>query len=516
MSRILPVASDYTDKDFESMNRRLDQLLSGVFPQWTDKYRSSFGNVLKEMFCFVMDVVTYYQDQQALETRWGTAIRRESIIELAKLIGYTLDGASSSTADVIFSISTIKPGNVTIPVGTVLKTTGGGSDVVRFQTLSSVTITAGDLDSDPVSVENSESHNDSFVANGDPNEDFTLSRTPFLDGSEEVIISSVIWTMVDDFLSSASDDTHYVIRVDNNDYATIRTGDGTNGAIPTAGATVSISYKIGGGTAGNVEANTITKIEGGPWYDSLGNRVTLSVNNANAASGGENRETIEEARVRAPRSLRVLNRAVARTDFEDIALQVSGVARALMLSKNEDETIEVGRGILFIVPSGGGVPSVALKDSVYNYIQDEYPPPLVFDFDVYDPSYVSVDIVAYVYLAADVDEATCETEVLAALRGFFAPTNDDGTVNINIDFGYNYKDLNSDPDPRVALSSIANLINDASSVRRLGTPVDAEGLTLNGSEGDVELTIRQFPIGGTLTLYNGDTGLIFTDHPVSI
>ena len=514
-SRILPTPSDYTDKDFESMNRRIDLLLDAVFPAWTDKYRGSFGNILKELFCFSMDVTTYYQDQQAIETRWGTAVRRESIIELARLIAYTLSGASAATVDVVFSISAVAVGDVIIPAGTIVKTVGGGS-VIRFQTLAAATITAGNLTSNTVSAENSESHNNTFTAEGDSNEDFILSQTPFLDGSQSVLISADVWTKVDDFLDSGPTDKHYLVRVDDNDRATIRVGDGTNGAIASPGASVSVSYKIGGGEAGNVESSTITKIEGGPFYDTLSNRVNLSVSNTAAASGGANRETVEEARYAAPKSLRVLNRAVARTDFEDVAEQVTSVARSLMLTKIEDATIEAGRGRLYIVPEGGGVPSAQLKTDVSDYITNNYPPPLTFDYDVLDPEYLSVNVKAYVYLGADQTEATCETEALTALRAFFSPTQDDGTANYNVDFGFYYKDNDGDPDPKVSLSSITNLINDLSSVRRLGTPGDGEGITLNGSQDDVDLTLRQFPEGGTLELWNGDTSTKFAGHPVSI
>lgn len=514
-SRILPTPADYTDKDFESMNRRIDLLLEAVFPAWTDKYRASFGNVLKEIFCFSMDVATYYQDQQALETRWGTAVRRESIIELARLIAYTLQGASAATVDVVFSIAVAAAGNVVVPAGTIIKTVGGGS-VVRFQTLTDATIIAGNLTSNTVSAENSESYTNTFTAEGDPNEDFILSQIPFLDSSQQFQVAGDVWTKVDDFLDSGSADKHYLVRVDENDQATIRTGDGTNGAIPSPGASVYCSYKVGGGEAGNVEADTITKIEGGPWYDSLSNRVNLSVNNAAQASGGANRETVDEARYKAPKSLRVLNRAVSRTDFEDVSEKVSGVARALMLTRIEDVTIELGRGRLYIVPDGGGNPSAQLKTDVRNYFTNNYPTMLTFDYDVLDPEYLSINIVAYVYLAADKSEATCETEALAELRSFFSPTQDDGTANYDVDFGYYYKDNQGDPDPKVSLSSIANIMNDLTSVRRLGTPGDAEGLTLNGSQDDVDLNIRQFPKGGTLTLYNGDTSTMFAGHPVAI
>jgi hypothetical protein len=511
---ILPTAPDYTDKDFEALNRRLELLLQAVFPAWTDFNRASFGNVLKESFAFAMDVVTFYQDQQARETRWGTAQLRASIIELARLIGYVLDGATAATVDVIFSIPSARGTDVVIPAGTVIKTLG--SDPVLFQTLAIATVTAGNTDSAAVSAEQSESQSESFTATGEAGEEFFLSKRPFLDGSLALTIAGTPWTKVDNFLDSTPTDTHYVLLVDEEDLATVRTGDGTNGLVPTLGDAVVADYDTGGGASGNVEANTIVRVEGS-FADATAVSTSVVCDNAAAASGGADRETVAQARERAPRSLRVLNRAIARTDYEDLAVQNAGVARALMLTKDEDVTVpEEGRGYLFIVPTGGGVPSGALKAEVKSDIDTDYPGSLIFDWQVNDPVYSTIDIVAYVYRTGDSTVASVEAEALTALRAFFAPLNDDGTTNTAIDFGFNYKDSAGDPDPLVSLSTIKNLINDLSGVRRLGTPDDGEGLTLGGNEDDVDLTLREFPEGGTLTLYDGDTTTIFPGHPVAI
>lgn len=511
---IIPTAPDYTDKDFAALNRRLELLLQAVFPAWTDFNRASFGNILKESFAFAMDVVTFYQDQQARETRWGTAQLRSSIIELARLIGYTLDGATAATADVIFSIPSARGTDVIIPAGTVCKTLG--SDPVLFQSLAIATILAGNTDAAAVSVEQSEAQSESFTATGEAGEEFVLTKRPFLDGSLALTIAGSPWTKVDNFLDSGPADLHYVLLVDEEDKATARVGDGTNGLVPTLGDAVVAAYSTGGGEDGNVEANTIVRVEGS-FADLTGVSTSVTCDNAAAASGGANRETVAQARERAPRSLRVLNRAIARTDYEDLAVQNASVARALMLTRDEYPSApEEGRGYLYLVPVGGGNPSAALKAEVKSDIDTDYPGSLIFDWQVNDPVYETIDVVAYVYLTADATEASVEADALAALRAFFAPLNDDGTTNTAIDFGYNYSDAAGDPDPKVPLATIGNLIHDLDGVRRLGTPDDGEGLTLNGNEDDVDLTLREFPTGGNLTLRNGDTGALFPGHPVAI
>ena len=214
-----------------------------------------------------------------------------------------------------------------------------------------------------------------------------------------------------------------------------------------------------------------------------------------------------QARVQAPRSIRVLNSAAARTDFEDLALQVPGVARALMLTSNQDVTVPEGRGYMYVVPPAGGNPSGALITSVQDFINNNYPPPLNFSWEVRTVTvYNEIDVDVWAYRASGSTEATMIQEIRDALEAFFAPLNTDLTPNTLIDFGYNYKDEDGVSEPIVALSDVSNLINDLPSTRRLGTPQAAEGLRMDGQQLDKILLTREFPELRILTIKDGDTG----------
>jgi hypothetical protein len=508
MTTLRPAAPDYTDRDFSAIKARIETELQALFPDWTDYNRASFGVVLIEAFAFMGDNVGFYLDQMAAETRWGTAILRRSIIELAKLIAYELDGATAATATETFTLSSgLASGvSVTIPTGTFVSTLDR-INPIRMQLLADLVISNPDVTGD-VTVEHSESHLDSYTATGEADQEFALSQTPFLDASEIVVIGGDVWTEVDFFLDYGPADKVFTLVVDENDRASIKVGDGNNGAIPAPGAAVTVTYKTGGGERGNVEANTLTKLEGGPFFDSAGNPVTLSVNNAAAASGGADRETVEQARIRAPRSLRALNRTVARTDYSDRAIQIQGVGRALALSSNEDPTVPEGVVRLYIVPPDSGVASAPFLASIKSEIETNYPIPIGVALFVLSAIYNSIDVDATVYLSADTTEAEAVTAILAALRDFFAAVDDDGEPNEAIQFGFDYKDADGAADPRVALSDVSNAINDLEEVRRMGTPDDGEGLELAGSEDDVILLVREFPKVGTVTITNGDTAAV--------
>ncbi|MCP4675922.1 MAG: t4-like baseplate wedge, partial [Deltaproteobacteria bacterium] len=345
-------------------------LITSVFPEWSDFDTAAFGNILLEMYAFVGDVVCYYLDNQARESRLVTATQRKNIIALARMFNYKLHGAQAATAEVELSLKSPPSADVVIPAGTIVRTKEI-TEPVDFQLLSSVTINA---DQDPPQasgvVEHSKTHVQLFDASGLAYQDIALDFTPYLDGSAVVIATNGVYTEQQSLLSSGPNDRHYTVLVDQSDRATVRFGNGANGEIPTGG--ISITYKTGGGADGNVEAGRIAVVDGS-FQDIYGNHVQLSVTNPDPASGGTERQTIESARLLIPESLRALNRTVAREDFEIHARLVPGVARALMLTSNEDASIAENSGILYVVPQGGGAPTPALKNNVLRMVTETYP-----------------------------------------------------------------------------------------------------------------------------------------------
>lgn len=125
----------------------------------------------------------------------------------------------------------------------------------------------------------------------------------------------VRWKRVESFFASGPRSRHYTL-----DYVTgvVSFGDGRRGFVPPEGKNciIATSYRIGGGALGNVNPNTLT---------SLGRALAYieTVTNPLAATGGADRETIEEAKARAPFTIKSRDRAVTSEDYEMLALRAS-------------------------------------------------------------------------------------------------------------------------------------------------------------------------------------------------
>lgn len=178
------------------------------------------------------------------------------------------------------------------------------------------------------------------VSSGRPAQVFRVEQVPVLerDGEELVVLidgngNEQAWTEVPDFLNSGANDRHIVwdsttgeVRFGPN----IRYADGTSrqhGAVPPEGWRVAVTgYRYGGGAAGNVGPGALTSLRNSLPY-------VASVENIEAATGGVDAETVANAKLRGPQTLRAGSRAVTAADYERLAAQADpAIARVRCLA----------------------------------------------------------------------------------------------------------------------------------------------------------------------------------------
>lgn len=503
---ILPSSLDFTDRDFDALKARLEKGLRTVFPDWSDFDVATFGNLLLESFAFVGDVHTYYQNRQAREAFWATAKLRKSLLNLAKLISFEPSTATASQVDVTISIAGggAAANDVPIARGTVVRT----RDVnvpIRFRLIADAVISAGSSEVEDVTAENSEQRAETFESTGLPNQEVRLASTPFLEGGLLIADGAGAFSIVDSFLDSTSSDRHATVIVDELERATVRFGNGTAGAIPIG--TITVDYKVGGGSEGRVDPGTVTRIDG-TFTDVLATPVQLEVTNPVASTPAVDRPTIEQIRLEGPETLRALVRTVAREDYEINARRVPQVVRALMLTSDQDPGLPENSGILFVIPEGGGVPTTAVLDAVLAEVTTVRPRTVTFQVTTQGAVFLEVDVTTTVFLRAGFEtaaaKATARASILADLAAFFAISNPDGTPNAKIDFGFNLKDADGNPSGEIAWSDVQNSVRDSSPVRKVDP--GSSGFLINGARDDLTIALREFPKLGTVVIINGDTG----------
>jgi predicted phage baseplate assembly protein len=264
-------------------------------------------------------------------------------------------------------------------------------------------------------------------SDGSPNQVFSIANTPVL---HETLILEVdegdqfkAWTRVDDFFGSQPDDEHYVLdRTDGR----IRFGDGSNGRIPVANVNnpaanvVAREYRFGGGRRGNVAAGSLktmlTTVSG---IDENG------VTNLQAAGSGRDEETLEQAKLRAPQSLKNKCRAVTGEDFESLARQAANIrrAKALPLFHPSFPGVEVpGAVTVIVVPDSDApnpIPSDGTRQTVCAYLNQRRL--LTTEVFVIAPTYRLVEVRVEATADGNADLLELSEGIESALLDYFHP-----------------------------------------------------------------------------------------------
>ncbi|MDX3588313.1 putative baseplate assembly protein [Streptomyces europaeiscabiei] len=199
---------------------------------------------------------------------------------------------------------------------------------------------------------------------GLPGQRLRLAHFPVVGDTPPVLLQTAEhdgwtdWDVVPSFAASTSYDRHITLDSATGEIAfgpAVREPDGTlrayGAAAPKGSVIRAVRYRTGGGRAGNVARGAIRVLRTSVPYVS-------EVVNREAARGGVDAETVEEAKVRAPITLRAQERAVTLRDYEELARRAAPeTARITCLEGEEGEHGAYAVRVLVVpqaVPDPGG------------------------------------------------------------------------------------------------------------------------------------------------------------------
>ncbi|WP_455392366.1 putative baseplate assembly protein [[Eubacterium] cellulosolvens] len=164
-------------------------------------------------------------------------------------------------------------------------------------------------------------------------QEFTLKKSPITfvpepnaprgaENTLDIRVNDVLWKEVESLYGQLPNDRIYITRVNNDGTMTIRFGDGITGTrLPTGIDNLVAEYRQGLGAEGNVRAGTLKNLMNKP----LGLKSAI---NPSPAEGGTDSESLEKARENAPNTVRTFDRAISLRDYEDLARNYTGIAKA--------------------------------------------------------------------------------------------------------------------------------------------------------------------------------------------
>ena len=402
---------DYMARDYDSLLQSMRALIPDKLPEWKEyESEADFGNVLLQLFAHMGDILSYYQDRVANESFLSTAQTRSSIIDHLKLIGYRLSTAAPASTTLTLSVPGTCNEIVTISKGDAFATKSRkDKPSVHFEYTreESLTIDCSTISVNPetnkkyyegISVEEGRLVKEEILgaSDGTSNQRFLLTHPGLilrsLGGGQEINRDIILitelgetiedWTLQEALSFSRENQNDFVIEIDDKDQATVIFGDGAFGAVPPSGSVIKATYRVGGGSHGNVVSDSIQTIVDASQLALLGAKVT----NPDSATGGAERESIEHAVMHAPSVFRSLKRAVTTDDYKALALDFKGVGKVRAEATNWNTVT------LFIAPEGGGYVSDVLRANLLACFEDKRPISTIIEIENVD--YVKIYVTA--------------------------------------------------------------------------------------------------------------------------
>lgn len=321
---------DLVTNDYKGYFEMMKEAIPVLTPEWTDTSDTDQGIVILQLLSYGLHILGYYQERALQENILEFARTKKGILTGSKFIGYIPARQSASTVTLTINKDSDFLGTEKIvPKGSKFSTNPNIDNPIIFETVSDLTIPAGELTGKVVAVQGETIESEVIgTSNGRANQTFLINTPDVLVDSMTVYTSEngVLreWEMKEHFLDSGHNDRHYTIDRDEEDRTLIKFGDGVSGRKPNNEEPVYLTCRYGGGKFGDLSPNMINYV----YEEDYDLNFIDTVYNEEFATGGKDYEDMNDVKVKAPKNYRSRGQAVTPLDFEDIAELTEGVGKA--------------------------------------------------------------------------------------------------------------------------------------------------------------------------------------------
>lgn len=413
----MTISVNTSGKDFDSI---IDSLIDFATIQygeqasanrvWSDFNLSSFSRNWAELVAYVGDQLMFYMDTQANQAYLRSATIPSFVIDIANQLGYEVPTQQASSGKVRFTFSGPAQVGQFYPVF---------ANNTQFITTRAITASqSGTIEVDAIQ---GAIFNESFIADGIQNEQFTLLETDIIVDltnpnpelrSPIVTVNGTTYNVVNSLVDSAPNSTDVVRKELPDGRTRLIFGDGIFGRRLVENESVRVIYRTQGGTVGNVEAGEI---------NTLGTVITGldSVTNTTPFSGGVDRLTLQQIKDRVPLSLKTVAGAVSLPDFADILI---ANFPQVLTAKAALNTTQSGIDIdIFVLPNSDSVTNITDNPVLFNTLTDfiERRKVVGTQFLIKNANPVDMSISIEVHLNSDASRSSVEADIREQVKALF-------------------------------------------------------------------------------------------------
>jgi hypothetical protein len=320
-----------TELDFDAIKQNLKNFLKQQ-SEFTDYDFDGAGlSILLDILAYNTHYNAYYLNMVANESFLDTALLRDSVVSHAKTLGYTPYSTRAPVAIVNFTIdsTTTTPATATLPEGYAFLSNQIDSKAYNFVVLNDTTVTKSNTQFffENLQIFEGQLITYSFIYDqgSNPKQVFTLPDTNIDTTTIKVVVNpsssntaTATYTKVTDVLDISSTSEVFFLQEERGGNFQIYFGNDVVGKALPDGAIVSVTYLVTAGTEANKANNFVATAT---VVDSLNNGLSdFTITPVSAASGGADRESVDNIKFSAAARFSTQNRLVTFKDYETYIL----------------------------------------------------------------------------------------------------------------------------------------------------------------------------------------------------
>jgi hypothetical protein len=364
-----------TELDFDDIKTNLKNFLKQQSEFQDYDFEGSGLSVLLDVLAYNTHYNAYYTNMIAHESFLDTALLRNSVVSHAKKLGYTPRSVSAAMAviDLTVDSGNSTPGFLTLPKGYIFLSDEVDGRSYSFVTLENHSVSKSGnnfvFPSIPIYEGTLTSYSYVHSQATNPTQTFVLpdsnidTKTLTVTAQPSTVNTDItIFNTATDLLSQTSDAEIYFLQEGPDGKYQVYFGDNVFGKKLTDGSVVNLQYLISSADAPN-SANNFVATSAVSGYSNM--VVTSKVR----ASGGAQRESIEDIKFAAPLQSLSQNRAVTKNDYIKLIQQKYPAFESVNVWGGEENDPPVfGRVFVAAKPRLGFEVTDTVKDFVENEI----------------------------------------------------------------------------------------------------------------------------------------------------
>lgn len=440
---VLPASSlrkiDFSGLDFDTARQAILEYVATYYPNEFNDFASSNGVImLAEIVASCVAKLALRGDILAQEATLPTALTEEAVVNHLALINQKIRRQTPASTDVEITVDRPLVSDIEILPGTSFQIQGPDNKPVTYEIYkapgdysSKIIVPAGKRGVVAYGLEGEWSNSVTANSSGGANQKFIVNVENVLESPIFVYVSNngtvEEWLAVNDPIEryGANDKVVEVIFIDNR--VVFRFGDDVTGKAPTSGSVIEFKFRVGGGRRGRIGINQIEKSLTVTPLPPASAPVPVLFRNIVPSRGGFDKETLEEAKRRAPRDYSLQRSITTAEDYAQAATSYShpnyGTVKKAIATLRSD--INANLVEIFALSEGpDGLPtkpSQGLKLGLTTYISDLNV--CTDTIQILDGETKPVDIEMNVIINRNADASVVRDRVESAITGFFSIDN---------------------------------------------------------------------------------------------